>query len=162
MEKELKNIYSKNLITIRETETLHDADELMNNYNIRHLVVVDETNTLVGILAKSDFIALKYVDSRLRDFTVKSMMSSPVKAIDKTAKIKAVAQLFINKKINSSLISDNGEIVGIVTSEDLIKILAEKEYFKEAFAELDMAELLGEGWQAITSYTPEETANTNQ
>lgn len=152
MEKQLKNIYSKNLITIRESENLHDADELMNNYNIRHLVVVDESNTLVGILSKSDFIALKYVDSRLRNFTVKTMMSSPVKTIDRTAKIKTVAQLFISKKINCSLISDNGEIVGIVTSEDLIRILAEKDEFSESFAQLDLAELASEGWLGTTSY----------
>lgn len=152
MEKQLKNIYSKNLITIRETETLQDADELMNNYNIRHLVVVDSTNTLVGIIAKSDFIALKYVDSRLRDFNVKSMMSSPVKTLDITAKIKSVAQLFIAKKINCSLISDNGEIVGIVTSEDLIRILAENEEFNEEFSQMDLSELAREGWISATSY----------
>ena len=151
METQIKNIFSKNLVTIRDTDTLHQADDLMNNYNIRHLPVVDATDTLVGILAKSDFIALKHVDSRLRDFSVKSLMSSPVKTVALSAKIKAVAQLFISKKISSSLILENGEIVGIVTSEDLIRMLANREDLCDESAQMDLAELASEGWISTTT-----------
>lgn len=151
METHVKHIFSKNLVTLRDTDTLHQAEDLMNNYNIRHLPVVDDTNTLVGILSKSDFIGLKHVDSRLRDFSVKSLMSSPVKTVDINAKVKAVAQLFVSKKISSCLIMDNGEVVGIVTSEDLIRMLANREESGDADQQMDLAELASEGWISATT-----------
>lgn len=150
METHIKHIFKKDLVILRDTDTLYEADELMNNYNIRHLPVVDETNTLVGILAKSDFIGLKHVDSRMRDFSVKSLMSSPVKTVNITAKVKAVAQLFVTKKISCALVSDGVEIVGIVTSEDLIRMLANREEFSDEL-QMDLAELASEGWISTTT-----------
>lgn len=150
METHIKHIFKKDLVTLRDTDTLHQADELMNNYNIRHLPVVDDTNTLVGILAKSDFIGLKHVDSRMRDFSVKSLMSSPVKTVNITSKVKAVAQLFVNKKISCAMVSDGVEIVGIVTSEDLIRMLADPEEFSDEL-QMDLAELASEGWISTTT-----------
>ena len=151
METHIKHIFSKDLVILRDTDTLHQAEDLMNNHNIRHLPVVDNTDTLVGILAKSDYIGLKHVDSRLRDFSVKSLMSSPVVTVSITAKVKAVAQLFVSKKISSCLILENGEIIGIVTTEDLIKILANRKDFSDADLQLDLAELASEGWISATT-----------
>lgn len=150
METHIKHIFKKDLVTLRDTDTLQHADELMNNYNIRHLPVVDDTNTLVGILAKSDFIGLKHVDSRMRDFSVKSLMSSPVKTVSLKAKVKAVAQLFVSKKISCAMVSDGAEIVGIVTSEDLIRMLADREEFGDEL-QMDLAELASEGWISTTT-----------
>ncbi len=151
METQIRNIYSKNLITLNESDTLHQAEELMNNHNIRHLPVIDSKDTLVGILSKSDFIALKHVDSRLREFTVKSVMSSPVKTVSANSKVKAVAQLFMSKKISSALILENGEVVGIITSEDLIRLLAEKEDLSAEAERMDMSDLASEGWISMTT-----------
>ncbi|MEK6627316.1 MAG: CBS domain-containing protein [Bdellovibrionota bacterium] len=151
METQIKNIFSKNLVTLKDSDTLHQAEDLMNNHNIRHLPVTDANDTLVGMLSKSDFIALKHVDSRLREFTVKSLMSSPVKIVAANSKVKAVAQLFISKKINSALIVENKEVVGIVTSEDLIRLLAEREDLSSEAEKMDLAELASEGWISMTT-----------
>lgn len=150
METEIKNILTKKLVTIAEESSLSDADDLMNNYNIRHLPVIDASDTLVGILSKSDYIALKYVDSRLSKFVVKNFMSSPVVAVPISTKIKAVAQLFVNKKISSVLVIENSEAVGIVTSEDLIKLLANNKDFVNEAERLDLAALADEGWISMT------------
>lgn len=151
METEIKSIYSKKLITISDLSSLSDADDMMNNYNIRHLPVIDASDTLVGILSKSDYLALKYVDSRLNKLIVKNFMSSPVLAVTKTTKIKEVANLFINKKISSVVVVENNEAVGIVTSEDLIKILARKQDFANDSEFLDLSALSDEGWISMTT-----------
>lgn len=151
METQIKNILTKKLITIAEDSNLSDADDLMNNYNIRHLPVVDSTDTLVGILSRSDYIALKYVDSRLAKFTVKNFMSTPVVVVSINSKIREVAQLFVNKKISSVIAIENGEAVGIVTSEDLIKLLAKNKEFASEVERLDLAALADEGWISMTA-----------
>lgn len=151
METQVKSIFSKDLVTVRASDTLHEAERLMSNYSIRHLPVVDANDTLVGILSKSDFIALKHMDYGLKNLTVRTMMSSPVKTFPSSAKVRAVAQLFINKKISCALVAEGGEIVGIVTSEDLIKMLANKEELSAEAERIDLAELAEAGWISRTA-----------
>lgn len=146
----ISSIYTKNLITIKETESLSEADSIMNNYNIRHLPVVDATNTLVGILSKSDYIALKFFDSRLKDFSVKMLMTSPIVVVSHFTTIKKVAQIFIEKKINSVLVAKNQEVVGILTSEDLIRLLADDSDYLTERDQLDLSMLAEEGWISRT------------
>jgi len=151
MYEQIKNHFSKNVITINQEESLNQADEMMNNYNIRHLPVVDLDNTLVGIISKSDFVALKYVDSRLKDYKVRTFMSSPVKAVRKSTSIRDVAKLFVDKKISSVIVVDEKEVIGILTSEDLIRLLAtDKDYLNEA-EQMDLAALADEGWISMTT-----------
>ncbi len=142
----IKSIYSKNLITIKQNENLDKAEDLMNNYNIRHLPVLDEDQILVGILSKSDYSAIKYVDTRLNKFNVKTFMSSPVKAISKAASVREVAELFISKKLNCLIVVDDQEAIGIITSEDLIRLLANNSDFINEAEQLDLAALADEGW----------------
>lgn len=151
MYQQISSIYTKNLITIKETASLSDADSLMNNYNIRHLPVIDDSSTLVGILSKSDFIALKFLDSRLKDFPVKIFMSTPIVVVPKTTTIKKVAQIFIEKKINSVLVANNQEVVGILTSEDLVRLLADDNDFLADRDQLDLSALSEEGWISPTT-----------
>jgi CBS domain-containing protein len=151
MFEKIRTLYSTNLVTIRITDDLSKADGLMNSYNIRHLPVVNEHQHIVGIISKSDFIALKYVDSRLKDFKVNIFMSSPVTSVDISASIKDVAQLFISKKINSVLVLQAEEVKGILTSEDLIRFLADDGDYLEDRNMLDIASLAEGGWISLTT-----------
>jgi acetoin utilization protein AcuB len=147
---QVKNLYTKNLKTINQNADLNSAEDMMNNYNIRHLPVVDDDFNLVGMLSKSDFSALKYVDSRLKNYNVKMFMSTPVKVVHKSATVKKVAQLFIDKKINSVIVADDSEVLGILTSEDLIRLLAENNDYLNEADQLDLAALADEGWISTT------------
>lgn len=151
MQTSVRNIYSSQLVTVKENAPLARAEELMNDYNIRHLPVVDAQDILVGMISKSDFIALKHNDSRYTERYVNEFMSKPVKAVKKTTTVKEVAQLFINKKISSVIVIDNDEAVGIVTSEDLIRLLADNADFMDEAEQLDLASLAEEGWISTTS-----------
>lgn len=53
------------LITIREDEPLSNAARLMHQYNIRHLVVVDGKDNVVGIISIRDIISEKHLLSAI-------------------------------------------------------------------------------------------------
>ena len=117
MEQSINKLYTKNVIHINQEAPLNEANELMNNYNIRHLPVVNDENYLVGILSKSDYVALKYVDSRFKGFFVKDVMTSPVKIVSQFTKVSEVAKLFLVNKLSSVLISNKeDELAGILTT----------------------------------------------
>lgn len=150
MESTIHRIYSGRVITVNENSALNEVEAKMNNYNIRHMPVVNDENFLVGLVSKSDYMALRFFESGLRQFLVKQVMSSPVKAVSKNTTVREVANLFINKKISSVVVVDNQEVVGIVTTEDLIKLLAEKPELTEESEQLDLAALAEEGWISNT------------
>ena len=50
----VREVASRELVTIRPDENLSEALKLMASYQVRRLPVVDEDNTLVGVLAQAD------------------------------------------------------------------------------------------------------------
>ena len=54
MNSEIKNIFSKKLVTARDSDTLAEADELMEIYKIRHLPVLNNEDALIGFVSKTD------------------------------------------------------------------------------------------------------------
>ena len=153
MKQQIKNIFSDNLVTIKEDESLSAADDLMTNCNIRHLPVVNKNNKLIGMLSKADYAALRYSDSKFANHKVKVFMSSPVKVVSPTATVRSVARIFMEKKISSVIVSDDTGMVGILTSEDLIRLLAEENEFLKDMEQLDLASLADEGWISMTTMT---------
>jgi CBS domain-containing protein len=151
MENKLDKIFSRNLITISDTDTIYEADQIMTKRQIRHLPVLDKNGYLVGLLSKSDFIALSHLEMDLKSISVRELMSSPVKTFSAKAQVRAVAQLFVAQKINSGLVMDNNEIVGIVTSEDLLRLLAENNELENEIERMDLGALASEGWISSTS-----------
>jgi acetoin utilization protein AcuB len=153
MKQQIKNIFSDDLVTIKEHASLAEADDLMNNYNIRHLPVMNADCELVGILSKSDYAGLKYIDSRFTNHKVNVFMSSPVKMVRKEATVKQVAQIFIDKKINSVVVADDHEVIGILTSEDLMRLLAEDTEWSAQMEQIDLSTLADKGWISIATMT---------
>jgi CBS domain-containing protein len=50
----VREVASRELVTIRPDEDLSEALKLMASYQVRRLPVVDEDNTLVGVIAQAD------------------------------------------------------------------------------------------------------------
>lgn len=48
----------KNVITIKETDNIAKAAQLMIKHNIRHLIVVDDENNLVGVISIRDIMKI--------------------------------------------------------------------------------------------------------
>jgi CBS domain-containing protein len=151
MENKLEKIFSRNLITIADTENIFEADQIMTKRNIRHLPVLDKDGYLVGLLSKSDYMGLLHLDVDLKKIKVRDLMSSPVKTFSVRASLRSVAQLFVAQKINCGLVMDNNEIVGIVTSEDLLRLMAENDDLENEIERMDLGALASEGWISSTS-----------
>lgn len=154
MDSTVKRIYTKNVIKINQGADIATANEMMNNYNIRHLPVVDNDNFLIGILSRSDFNALKFVDSRFSGFSVQDVMTTPVKVVSSTAKVSEVAKIMLTSKISSVLIAKEDELVGILTTDDLLHLLISFETTQDMMNEFDFEALADEGWISATSARP--------
>lgn len=130
---------SPNLVTIGWNEATEQAFRQMAIRRVRHLPVVDDAGHVIGILSDRDVQrsmisqidrpsnqpmgdeVIKFdPDSRVRDY-----MNWPPKAVDQYTDLRVVAERMIAEKISSFLVLREECVIGIVTSEDLLKVLVQ-------------------------------------
>lgn len=121
----LKDHMTRKLITINKDSTVAEAYRLMKNFWIRHLPVLDqEEEFIVGMVSERDLLAAPSADT-----PVSRVMSNPIKTFPIETPVKSVVAAMIDEKLSAFLITKDDEIVGIVTSEDMLVLL--KEVLKE-------------------------------
>jgi CBS domain-containing protein len=113
----VKDVMRKEVRTIKPTEPASTAKELFRRYDIHHLVVVDQKD-VVGLLADRD---LMDVDA---DTAVQRAMAHPVVTITPDETVRKAAALMAGHVIGSLPVIDDGKLVGIVTTFDLVALLA--------------------------------------
>ena len=117
--------------SVRRSDTMGTALRLMRQQGVRHLLVLDE-GKLVGILSDRDlrspevpgrWHAIPWADS----LAVESVMSSPVMVLSPDAALSDAARLMHDERIDCAPVVEDETIVGIITSSDLLQILANEE-----------------------------------
>ncbi len=132
---DILKITSKNLITIAEEASLAEAQTLMRKMNIRHLPVTNEQNHLVGLISDRDLqraMQSKLISTEIGEwertefdplYVVADYMAWPIKTVPSSATVKTVADLMLKEKISSYLVTENNQVIGIVTTDDMLKYL---------------------------------------
>lgn len=120
----VKDIMSKNVVTISEEATMTEAAKIMGEKHIGSLVVEGE-ETPWGIFTERDLLSRFIgIDGKIAPFRVKEGMSTPLITITPEITIKEAAKTMMTKK-GRLVVVQNGKLVGIVTTSDLVKVLPE-------------------------------------
>lgn len=128
----ISEIMTKNLVTANVTDSLKHISTLLKDNNIRHLPIVSG-RTLVGIISKTDILRLSFADiyegqenidetvfEMLR--TEQVMVHNPT-TVDVHDTVREVADMMSKVEFHALPILDEGKIVGIISTTDLIKYL---------------------------------------
>lgn len=113
----VRDVMHKEVRTIKPTEPASTAKELFRRYDINHLVVVDRKN-VIGIVADRDLIDIN------SDTPVQRAMAHPPVTIAPDETVRKAAAIMTGHVIGSLPVVDDGKLVGIVTSFDLVALLA--------------------------------------
>ena len=132
-----QNFMSEHLVSVLWSADLQSSFEKMKSRNFRHLPVVSENNEVVGIISDRDFQRAMQIDeadyfsSRVAcasfdpQAKVRDYMCWPVQTISEECSIVEVAHMMIAKKISAVLVSRQSTIIGILTTEDMLRALIE-------------------------------------
>lgn len=124
-----KDIMTSKVFTISADSSLIEAARLMKEKNIRHLPVTNQTGSVVGIISDRD---LQRAISVLNQFKVEDLMSWPVYCVSESTSVKRIAEEMIAQKVSAFLVEDlNGHLKGIITTDDLLRLLIEEASVKE-------------------------------
>jgi len=115
----VKDIMSKTLISVNPGTTAFQVAKMMEQGGIG-AVLVKENDNLVGIVTDRDYATKIAANSLPFETPVEKIMSSPLVTINYDESISAAAVRMTDKKIRKLAVSDNGNIVGIITSTDLV------------------------------------------
>lgn len=119
----VQDIMIKALITVNPTTTALQIAKMMEQGGIG-AVIVKENENLVGIVTDRDFATKIAANNLPFDTPVEKIMSSPLITINHNEPISTAAEMMSGKKIRKLAVSDNGNIVGLITSTDLVNQLA--------------------------------------
>jgi len=115
----VKDIMTKAIISVPGETTVFQVAKMMEQGGIG-AVLVKKDNNLHGIITDRDY-ATKIVCNDLPSNTaVQKIMSSPLITINYDETISAAAERMTSKKIRKLAVTDNGKIVGLITSTDLV------------------------------------------
>ncbi len=119
----VKDIMAKTLISVNPMTTALQIAKMMEQGGIG-AVFVKENENLVGIITDRDFATKIAANNLPFDTPVQKIMSSPLITINHDKPISAAAEMMTSKKIRKLAVSDNGNIIGLITSSDLVNQLA--------------------------------------
>jgi len=128
-------IMHTNLVTTTPEATLVEARKIIESKNIDHLLVVNRQGKLVGILSDRDLkqhwaspatsLSKNELGYLLEKILVKMIMVKTVVTITPDTTIERAAYIMQTNNISSLPVMDQGELVGIITSTDVMGVLLE-------------------------------------
>ncbi|NNM01977.1 MAG: CBS domain-containing protein [Nitrosopumilus sp.] len=119
----VQDIMTRALITVNLSTTALQVAKMMQQGGIGAILVQDNDNP-VGIVTDRDFATRVAAETLPLDTPVEKIMSSPLITINHNEPISAAAERMTSKKIRKLAVTENGKVIGIITSTDLVTQLA--------------------------------------
>ncbi|NJE04575.1 CBS domain-containing protein [Thermococcus sp. M36] len=110
---------TRKLIGVEPEDTVKRACEIMVEFDIGSLVVI-ERNNVVGFFTKSDIIRRVVIPGLPNTTPVKEIMSRELITVDVNTPLRDVLDIMAKKRVKHMLIEENGRIVGIFSLSDLL------------------------------------------
>ena len=121
------------LITVTPDTPLVKARDLLREHNIKQVPVVDQKGKLLGILTDRDIkqawaspattLSIYELTYVLQKLTVESVMVRDLITVTPNSTIERAAKILHDRKIGSLPVVEDGKLVGIITSTDLMEVL---------------------------------------
>jgi IMP dehydrogenase len=129
-------------ISVQPTQTLQDAEDLMAEYKISGVPVVDNDNILLGILTNRDMRFIKDFSQKAGDVMTKMPLITAKKGIT----LEEAAEIMHQHKIEKlPVIDNNDKLIGLITIKDINKIIQYPNAAKDEHGRLLVAAAIGVG-----------------
>lgn len=126
-------IMHTNLVTVSPETTLVEAREVIEKNRIEHLLVVDKKGHLIGIVSDRDLkqnwaspattLSVHELTYLLQKVEVRMIMVKTLKTVAPDTTIERAASIMQTENISSLPVMAGEQLVGIVTSTDVMAVL---------------------------------------
>jgi len=128
----ISKIMTRDLLVVDINDTIGEAAETFRNYSLRHAPVISH-GSLVGMISLVDMKnmenanSLEVIDtsSGLMPLSVKHLMTADPVTIQEHTSVEEVATIFIENEFHAVPVMNGDQIVGIVSTTDIIAFFLE-------------------------------------
>ena len=131
----VSTIMTHDVITLNLNDNMELAEKIFESRKILYIPIVNG-KMVVGMLSHTDLMRISFSDLNEEEneinsvvydlFTIEQIMAKSIISVTSDTTIKEVAQILAEHEFHAVPVVDNGALVGIVTSTDLIKFLLEQ------------------------------------
>jgi acetoin utilization protein AcuB len=135
MQAPVSTIMTTKLHAVAPSDPLTLVKDLFEKHSFHHIPVV-RYKELVGIVSKSDFLLIKHSpleeapmeDEFFAKHRVEEIMVTRMAKIEPEDQIGTAAEVLLSNKFHAVPVVKDGELVGLVTSFDIIKYALQQAY----------------------------------
>ena len=120
----VKEIMHNSIVSVDSSVTATDTAKMMEDTGVGAIVVL-EKNVPIGIVTERDFVIKITAHSYPIDTPVRRIMSSPLISIDPNSDLWTASDLMSTRNVKKLPVIDDDKVVGIITSSDLVKHIAD-------------------------------------
>lgn len=138
----VSSIMSTDLLTVKADDNLNAVKDIFEQHRIHHIPVVIGKH-IVGIISYSDFSHYvrgvdgyeeKYIkERRLLQTKAADIMTEGLAKLEPEDRIDVAVNIFKENRFHALPVVSDGELVGIVTTHDIIKLLADEKILDEYY-----------------------------
>jgi len=124
-------IMQKDILAVSPELPLASFEEFLSTEDISGAPVQDDRGNIVGVVSKTDLVrALTGRDdsegreASTSNLTVEDIMTRDVVTVSPHDDVKSVVRHMLDGRLHRVLVAENNEVLGIITSFDLLGLLA--------------------------------------
>lgn len=128
----VKDIMTTEVFVLHATQTLELVRSLMRIKHVRHVPIVDEDNSFVGLMTHRDLLAqtishLADVDEEEQEYLdrhihIMNIMKTDVLTADPDTDVCTAINMLLENKYGCLPVVSGGRLVGIVTEADFLNL----------------------------------------
>jgi len=111
--------------TIPRATLVCEVEGILVAKRISGAPLVDNAGKVVGIISKSDIVRFDFTGGNPAEAAAWEIASPSVITVPPSCTLTAAAQLMLEKHIHRLLVSHDGEIVGLVSALDFVRLVAQ-------------------------------------
>lgn len=119
----VREIMSSPVLTVDKDQNVAEAAEIMERGDVGALIITGEGGKPIGVLTERDIVR-RVVSKGLNpvEIKVKEAMTTPLRTVTPDVKIVDVARIMSRYKIRRLGVVYKGELMGIVSSRDILGV----------------------------------------
>ena len=123
---------TRKVISVKPQASVHEALAVMREGFLRHVVVREDDGSILGMVSSHDLVRVTLLNSgRVLDIdgcvTKDIMTPSPLQTVHPEDPLARAAQLLDELQIGALTVVEDGELVGILTTSDLLRTFWQKQ-----------------------------------
>ncbi len=123
----VKDIMTKEVVTVHRDKLVCEAEVILCAEKVSGAPVVDDDGCVVGMISLTDLNGFETTDDDSFYARVWEIASPKVVSIEPTATLSEAARMMIDHRIHRLLVVENGEMAGMLSTFDYIRLYAEDE-----------------------------------